>query len=116
MPASGASPAAALLSPTVPARATCLWGLACLSPPLLAHRRALYAATFLLFPVNVLVGTMVAAWRVLLSALYNAVHLGRMDLSLLPLRAATLDPGKVTGQELKVGDAQAGQAGREALP
>ncbi|XP_006047416.3 receptor for retinol uptake STRA6 isoform X1 [Bubalus bubalis] len=62
-------------------------------PPLPARRRALYAATFLLFPVNMLVGVMVAAWRVLLSALYNAVHLGRMDLSLLPLRAATLDPG-----------------------
>ncbi|XP_044788859.1 receptor for retinol uptake STRA6 isoform X4 [Bubalus bubalis] len=61
--------------------------------PGLTNRRALYAATFLLFPVNMLVGVMVAAWRVLLSALYNAVHLGRMDLSLLPLRAATLDPG-----------------------
>ncbi|KAI4572976.1 hypothetical protein MJG53_012814 [Ovis ammon polii x Ovis aries] len=61
--------------------------------PGLTNRRALSAATFLLFPINMLVGTMVAAWRVLLSALYNAVHLGRMDLSLLPLRAATLDPG-----------------------
>ncbi|OWK08849.1 STRA6, partial [Cervus elaphus hippelaphus] len=61
--------------------------------PGLTNRRVLYAATFLLFPVNVLVGAMVAAWRVLLSALYNAVHLGRMDLSLLPPRAATLDPG-----------------------
>lgn len=59
---------------------------------------ALYAATFLLFPINVLVGIMVAIWRVVLSALYNAVHLGQMDLSLLPPRAATLDPGKVTGQ------------------
>lgn len=88
----------------------------CLSPLLPARRRALSAATFLLFPINMLVGTMVAAWRVLLSALYNAVHLGRMDLSLLPLRAATLDPGKVTGRELMVGDAQPGQAGREALP
>lgn len=54
----------------------------------------LYAATFFLFLVNVLVGVMVAAWRVLLSALYNAVHLGQMDLSLLPSRSATLDPGK----------------------
>ncbi|KAM7230723.1 hypothetical protein CapIbe_018213 [Capra ibex] len=60
--------------------------------PGLTNRRALCAATFLLFPINMLVGTMAAAWRVLLSALYNAVHLGRMDLSLLPLRAATLDP------------------------
>ncbi|XP_060026015.1 receptor for retinol uptake STRA6 isoform X2 [Lagenorhynchus albirostris] len=61
--------------------------------PELTNRRALYATTFLLFPINVLVGTMMATWRVLLSALYNAVHLGQMDLSLLPPRAATFDPG-----------------------
>ncbi|XP_032198358.1 receptor for retinol uptake STRA6 isoform X2 [Mustela erminea] len=61
--------------------------------PELTNRRVLYAATFFLFLVNVLVGAMVAAWRVLLSAVYNAVHLGQMDLSLLPPRAATLDPG-----------------------
>ncbi|KAI5941544.1 Receptor for retinol uptake STRA6 [Manis javanica] len=61
--------------------------------PELTNRRTLYAATFLLFPINVLVGSVVATWRMLLSALYNAVHLGQMDLSLLPPRAATLDPG-----------------------
>ncbi|XP_016066000.1 PREDICTED: stimulated by retinoic acid gene 6 protein homolog [Miniopterus natalensis] len=61
--------------------------------PELTNRCALYAATFLLFPINVLVGAMVATWRVVLSALYNAIHLGQMDLSLLPPRAATLDPG-----------------------
>lgn len=71
----------------------------------------LYAATFLLFPLNVLVGAMVATWRVLLSALYNAIHLGQMDLSLLPPRAATLDPGKVTGQGWRV--AQTTQAVRK---
>ncbi|CAK6432707.1 unnamed protein product [Pipistrellus nathusii] len=61
--------------------------------PELTNRCALYAATFLLFSINMLVGIMVAIWRVVLSALYNAVHLGQMNLSLLPLRAATLDPG-----------------------
>ncbi|XP_077934833.1 receptor for retinol uptake STRA6 [Halichoerus grypus] len=61
--------------------------------PQLTNRRVLYAATFFLFLINVLVGTMVAAGRVLLSAVYNAIHLGQMDLSLLPPRAATLDPG-----------------------
>ncbi|XP_029807248.1 receptor for retinol uptake STRA6 [Suricata suricatta] len=61
--------------------------------PELTNRRVLYATTFLLFPINVLVGAVVAAWRVLLSALYNAVHLGQMDFSLLPPRAAALDPG-----------------------
>lgn len=55
-------------------------------------------ATFLLFPINVLVGAVMALWRVLLSSLYNTVHLGQMDLSLLPQRAASLDPGKVTRQ------------------
>ncbi|KAF6352527.1 signaling receptor and transporter of retinol STRA6 [Rhinolophus ferrumequinum] len=59
----------------------------------LTNRRMLYAATFFFFPINVLVGAVVAGWRVLLSALYNAVHFGQMDLSLLPPRAATLDPG-----------------------
>ncbi|XP_047720591.1 receptor for retinol uptake STRA6 isoform X1 [Prionailurus viverrinus] len=61
--------------------------------PELTNRRALSAVTFFLFPINVLVGAVVAAWRVLLSALYNAVHLGQMDFSLLPPRAANLDPG-----------------------
>lgn len=66
----------------------------------------LYAVTFFLFPINVLVGAMVVAWRVLLSALYNAIHLGQMDLSLMPPRAAALDPGRVTGQ----GQEQGGRA------
>ncbi|XP_036122837.1 receptor for retinol uptake STRA6 isoform X1 [Molossus molossus] len=61
--------------------------------PELTNRCMLYAATFLLFPINVLVGATVVTWRMVLSALYNAVHLGQMDLSLLPPRAATLDPG-----------------------
>ncbi|XP_075391677.1 receptor for retinol uptake STRA6 [Tenrec ecaudatus] len=59
----------------------------------LTNRRALYAATFLLFPINMLVGTVVAVGRLLLSAFHNAVHLGQMDLSLLPPRAASIDPG-----------------------
>ncbi|XP_025838997.1 receptor for retinol uptake STRA6 isoform X3 [Vulpes vulpes] len=64
--------------------------------PELTNRRVLYAVTFFLFPINVLVGAMVVAWRVLLSALYNAIHLGQMDLSLMPPRAAALDPGYYT--------------------
>lgn len=57
-------------------------------------RRMLCVATFLLYPINVLVGAVMAVWRVLLSSLYNTVHLGQMDLSLLPQRAASLDPGR----------------------
>lgn len=68
---------------------------ACLILSPLFPRRMLCVATFLLFPINLLVGAVVAIWRVLLSSLYNAVHLGQMDLSLLPPRAASLDPGKV---------------------
>ncbi|XP_005393629.1 PREDICTED: stimulated by retinoic acid gene 6 protein homolog isoform X2 [Chinchilla lanigera] len=66
--------------------------------PEVTNRRVLCAATFLLFPINLLMGAVVATWRVLLSALYNMIHLSQMDLSLLPLRAATLDPGYHTYQ------------------
>ena len=58
----------------------------------------LCVATFLLFPINMLVGAIMAVWRVLISSLYNTVHLGQMDLSLLPQRAASLDPGYHTYQ------------------
>ncbi|XP_008834704.1 receptor for retinol uptake STRA6 [Nannospalax galili] len=61
--------------------------------PELTNRRVLCTATFLLFPINMLVGAVVAVWRVLLYSLYNTAHLGQMDLSLLPQRATTLDPG-----------------------
>ncbi|XP_006888453.1 PREDICTED: stimulated by retinoic acid gene 6 protein homolog [Elephantulus edwardii] len=61
--------------------------------PELTNRRALYAVTFLLFQINTLVGILVASCRVLLSALHNAIHLCQMDLSLLPPRVATFDPG-----------------------
>ncbi|XP_006866631.1 PREDICTED: stimulated by retinoic acid gene 6 protein homolog [Chrysochloris asiatica] len=59
----------------------------------LTNRRALFAVTFLLFPINMLVGIIAAVYRVLLSAFYNTIHLGQMDFSLLPPRAATFDPG-----------------------
>lgn len=66
--------------------------------PELTNRRMLSIATFLLFPINMLVGAVVAIWRVLLYSLYNTIHLGQMDLSLLPQRAASLDPGYHTYQ------------------
>ncbi|XP_012968259.1 receptor for retinol uptake STRA6 isoform X2 [Mesocricetus auratus] len=61
--------------------------------PELTNKRMLCVATFLLFPINMLVGMVVVIWRVILSCVYNTVHLGQMDLSLLPQRAASLDPG-----------------------
>ncbi|KAM4826362.1 receptor for retinol uptake STRA6 [Thomomys bottae] len=65
-------------------------------PRELTNRHALSAATFLLFPINMLVGAVAGAWRLLLSAFYNAVHLGQMELSLLPPGATSLDPAYQT--------------------
>ncbi|XP_062357556.1 receptor for retinol uptake STRA6 [Cinclus cinclus] len=59
----------------------------------LTNRRALYIVTFLLFPTNVLVGVLAGVWRVVISGLYNAVHLCRLDISLLHRGVETFDPG-----------------------
>ncbi|NXI19231.1 STRA6 protein, partial [Irena cyanogastra] len=59
----------------------------------ITNRRALYIVTFLLFPTNVLVGAMAGVWRLVISGLYNAVHLCRLDTSLLHRGADTFDPG-----------------------
>lgn len=57
------------------------------------RRRALYIVTFLLFPINVLVGVLAGVWRMLISALYNAVHFCQLDISLLNRGVETFDPG-----------------------
>uniref|UniRef100_A0A8C5JKV5 Receptor for retinol uptake STRA6 n=1 Tax=Junco hyemalis TaxID=40217 RepID=A0A8C5JKV5_JUNHY len=59
----------------------------------ITNRRALFIVTFLLFPTNVLVGSMAAVWRVVISGLYNAVHFCRLDISLLHRGVETFDPG-----------------------
>ncbi|XP_040426496.1 receptor for retinol uptake STRA6 [Cygnus olor] len=59
----------------------------------LTNRRALYIITYLLFPVNVLVGVLAGVWRMLISALYNAVHFCQLDISLLNRGVETFDPG-----------------------
>ncbi|XP_028922374.1 receptor for retinol uptake STRA6 isoform X2 [Ornithorhynchus anatinus] len=59
----------------------------------LTNRRAFYIVTFLLFPINVLVGVLAGVWRIVLSALYNIVHLCLLHLSLLNRGVETLDPG-----------------------
>ncbi|XP_064191641.1 receptor for retinol uptake stra6-like [Anguilla rostrata] len=59
----------------------------------LDNRSALFLLTYLLFLVNVLVGAFLGAWRLVVTALYNIIHLGRMDISLLNRGAATFDPG-----------------------
>ncbi|NXU36349.1 STRA6 protein, partial [Drymodes brunneopygia] len=59
----------------------------------ITNRRALYIVTFLLFPTNVLVGVLAGVWRVVISGLYNAVHLCRLDISLLHRGVENFDPG-----------------------
>ncbi|NXB64722.1 STRA6 protein, partial [Struthidea cinerea] len=61
--------------------------------PELTNRRALGVVTFLLFPTNVLLGVLAAGWRLVISGLYNAVHLCRLDVSLLRRGVETFDPG-----------------------
>ncbi|NXF87800.1 STRA6 protein, partial [Eubucco bourcierii] len=59
----------------------------------LTNRRALYIVTYLLFPINVLVGVLAGVWRMIISGLYNAVHFCQLDISLLNRGVETLDPG-----------------------
>lgn len=59
-----------------------------------ARRRALYIATYLLFPINVLVGVLAGLWRMLISGLYNSIHFCQLDISLLHRGVETFDPGR----------------------
>lgn len=58
----------------------------------LDNRGNLFLLTYLLFPVNVLIGVLLAAWRMIITALYNIVHMGRMDISLLNRSVEAFDP------------------------
>ncbi|GAB0193966.1 receptor for retinol uptake STRA6 [Grus japonensis] len=59
----------------------------------LTNRRALYIVTYLLFPINVLVGVLAGVWRMVISGLYNAVHFCQLDISLLNRGVESFDPG-----------------------
>ncbi|KAM9124580.1 LOW QUALITY PROTEIN: receptor for retinol uptake STRA6 [Pangshura tecta] len=59
----------------------------------LTNRRALCIVTYLLFPINVLVGVLAGVWRMVISALYNAVHFCQLDISLLNRGVEAFDPG-----------------------
>ncbi|KAI1904438.1 hypothetical protein AGOR_G00005650 [Albula goreensis] len=59
----------------------------------LDNRSALFLLTYLLFPVNVLVGVLLGVWRILITALFNIIHLGRLDISLLNRGVEAFDPG-----------------------
>ncbi|XP_028814751.1 receptor for retinol uptake stra6 isoform X2 [Denticeps clupeoides] len=58
----------------------------------LKNRGSLFLLTYMLFPVNVLIGVLVGMWRMIISALFNIVHLGRMDISLLNRNVEAFDP------------------------
>uniref|UniRef100_A0A3B3XCG7 Receptor for retinol uptake STRA6 n=1 Tax=Poecilia mexicana TaxID=48701 RepID=A0A3B3XCG7_9TELE len=58
----------------------------------LKNRESLFLLTYLLFVVNVVVGLIVGIWRIVITALFNIVHFGRIDISLLHRTAESYDP------------------------
>uniref|UniRef100_A0A3Q3W2E1 Receptor for retinol uptake STRA6 n=1 Tax=Mola mola TaxID=94237 RepID=A0A3Q3W2E1_MOLML len=52
----------------------------------------LFLLTYLLFLINTVVGLIVAIWRMVITALFNIVHLSRIDISLLHRTAESYDP------------------------
>lgn len=58
-------------------------------------RECLFLLTYLLFLINTVVGLIVAIWRMVITALYNIIHLGCIDISLLHRTAESYDPGIV---------------------
>lgn len=58
----------------------------------LDNRGNLFLLTYLLFPVNVLIGALLALWRLIITALFNIIHMGRMDISLLNRNVEAFDP------------------------
>uniref|UniRef100_A0A3Q3GGF6 Receptor for retinol uptake STRA6 n=1 Tax=Labrus bergylta TaxID=56723 RepID=A0A3Q3GGF6_9LABR len=58
----------------------------------LNNRESLFLLTYLLFLINVVMGLIVAIWRVVITSLYNIIHLGRVDLSLLHRTSEAYDP------------------------
>ncbi|KAG7481819.1 hypothetical protein JOB18_006076 [Solea senegalensis] len=58
----------------------------------LKNRDSLFLLTYLLFLINIGVGLVVAIWRMVITALYNILHLGRIDISLLHRTAESYDP------------------------
>ncbi|KAI2648227.1 Receptor for retinol uptake stra6 [Labeo rohita] len=59
----------------------------------LNNRGSLFLLSYVLFLVNVMVGVILGIWRVVITALFNIVHLGRLDISLLNRNFEPFDPG-----------------------
>ncbi|XP_017282207.1 receptor for retinol uptake stra6 [Kryptolebias marmoratus] len=58
----------------------------------LNNRESLFLLTYLLFVVNIVVGLIVAIWRIVITALFNIIHFGRIDISLLHRTTESYDP------------------------
>uniref|UniRef100_S4RC16 Receptor for retinol uptake STRA6 n=1 Tax=Petromyzon marinus TaxID=7757 RepID=S4RC16_PETMA len=59
----------------------------------LDNLRLLYITTYMLFCYNIFIGVLTGFWRLIITAMYNTVHLCRMDVSLLSQGVALYDPG-----------------------
>ncbi|XP_034015423.1 receptor for retinol uptake stra6-like [Thalassophryne amazonica] len=58
----------------------------------LNNRESLFLLTYLLFLINTVVGLIAAIWRMVITALYNIIHLGRIDISLMHRNSESCDP------------------------
>ncbi|XP_062327473.1 receptor for retinol uptake stra6-like isoform X1 [Osmerus eperlanus] len=58
----------------------------------LNNRGSLFLLTYLFFLVNIMVGLIAAIWRMVITALFNVIHLCRMDISLINRAAESYDP------------------------
>ncbi|MBN3307875.1 STRA6 protein, partial [Amia calva] len=59
----------------------------------LDNRNGLFLLTYMLFPINVLLGVLMGVWRMVITALFNIIHLCRLDISLLNREVESFDPG-----------------------
>ncbi|KAK5915767.1 hypothetical protein CesoFtcFv8_001330 [Champsocephalus esox] len=81
----------------------------------LNNRESLFLLTYLLFLINIMMGLVAAIWRMVITALYNIIHLGRIDISLLHRTAESYDPAyRYYAHFLKVEGGRAGQKIRDA--
>ncbi|XP_076144105.1 receptor for retinol uptake stra6-like [Alosa pseudoharengus] len=59
----------------------------------LENRGGLFLLSYLLFLLNIVVGVVVGILRMVVTALYNIIHMGRLDISLLNRGSEQFDPG-----------------------
>ncbi|XP_063045218.1 receptor for retinol uptake stra6-like [Engraulis encrasicolus] len=59
----------------------------------LENRSALFLLSYMLFLMNIVVGMVVGLLRMAVTAMFNILHLGRLDISLLNRASENFDPG-----------------------